>query len=131
MVCRSRRGAQRHTPSLHPQLSTLHPASSSQRTRRHIDRMRIALVLALGALSQAANAQAGNEWPTWGGDLAATKYSPLTDLNRGNVTQLTKTWEWATGEMPNADLRTRPGNFQATPLMIGDTLYLSTSYNRV
>ena len=27
--------------------------------------------------------------------------------------------------------RTRPGNFQATPLMIGDTLFLSTSYNRV
>ena len=42
-----------------------------------------------------------------------------------------KAWEWATGETPNATPRTRPGNFQATPLMIGDTLYLSTSYNRV
>ena len=43
----------------------------------------------------------------------------------------TKAWEWATGETPKTEPRTRPGNFQATPLMIGDTLFLSTSYNRV
>ena len=93
--------------------------------------MRIAPLLALTALAHIAGAQAGNEWPAWGGDLAATKYSTLTDINRGNVAQLTKAWEWATNETPNAAPRTRPGNFQATPLMIGDTLYLSTSYNRV
>jgi quinoprotein glucose dehydrogenase len=93
--------------------------------------MRIVLSLALVALASTASAQAGNEWPAWGGDMAATKYSTLTDINRGNVAQLTKAWEWATGETPNATPRTRPGNFQATPLMIGDTLYLSTSYNRV
>jgi quinoprotein glucose dehydrogenase len=93
--------------------------------------MRIVLSLGLVALASTASAQAGNEWPAWGGDLAATKYSTLTDINRGNVAQLTKAWEWATGETPNATPRTRPGNFQPTPLMIGDTLYLSTSYNRV
>jgi len=71
------------------------------------------------------------EWPAFAGDLAATKYSALADINRGNVTALVKAWEWATGETPNASPRTRPGSFQATPLMIGDTLFLSTSYNRV
>jgi quinoprotein glucose dehydrogenase len=94
---------------------------------------RIALsfaALSAFAASQ-AGAQAGNEWPETGGDLAATKYSTLTDVNRTNVGTLTKAWEWATGETPNASPRTRPGNFQATPLMIGDTVYLSTSYNRV
>lgn len=93
--------------------------------------MRATLLLAVAALARVAGAQAGNEWPAWGGDLAATKYSTLADLNRGNVNQLTKAWEWATGETPNTEPRTRPGNFQATPLMIGDTLFLSTSYNRV
>ncbi len=92
--------------------------------------MRVVFLVAF-AVASTAGAQAGNEWPAWGGDLAATKYSTLTDINRGNVAQLTKAWEWATGETPNAEPRTRPGNFQATPLMIGDTLYLSTSYNRV
>ena len=82
------------------------------------------------AIASHANAQSG-EWPVFGGDLAATKYSALTDINRGNVAQRTKAWEWATGETPYAATRARPGNFQATPLMIGDTLFLSTSYNRV
>jgi quinoprotein glucose dehydrogenase len=71
------------------------------------------------------------EWPSFGGDLASTKFSKLTDINRENVARLTKAWEWETGETPKADLRTRPGSFQATPLMIGDTLFLSTPYNRV
>ena len=59
------------------------------------------------------------------------KFSKLTDIDRSNVARLTKAWEWATGETPKSELRTRPGNFQATPLMLGDTLFLSTSYNRV
>src|SRR3954470_15617066 len=75
--------------------------------------------------------QAGNEWRTAGGDLGATKYSSLTDINRENVSRLARAWEWSTNETPDAATRTRPGNFQATPLMIGDTLFLSTSLNRV
>src|SRR5262245_66513606 len=78
-----------------------------------------------------AHQSSAQEWPAWGGDLAATKFSSLADIDRANVARLTKAWEWATGETPNETARTRPGNFQATPLMIGDTLYLSTSYNRV
>ncbi len=90
-----------------------------------------ALMLAPASALRAQAAQTSGEWPTYGGDLGASKYSALTDINRGNVATLVKAWEWATGETPNASPRTRPGNFQATPLMIGDTLYLSTSYNRV
>jgi quinoprotein glucose dehydrogenase len=71
------------------------------------------------------------EWPAYNGDLAATKYSQLTDVNRTNVTKLVKAWEWATGETADAATHARPGNFQATPLMIGDTLFLSTPLNRV
>jgi quinoprotein glucose dehydrogenase len=94
--------------------------------------MRIVVSFALCVLTAAtASAQASNEWKVWGGDPGATKYSTLTDINRGNVASLTRVWEWATGETPNAQYRTRPGNFQATPLMVGDTLFLSTSYNRV
>ncbi len=70
-------------------------------------------------------------WPVYGGDLAATKYSVLTDINRDNVTRLAPLWEWATGDSVMRDKGVRPGNFQATPLAINDTLFLSTSYNRV
>jgi quinoprotein glucose dehydrogenase len=92
--------------------------------------MRLSFVFIIAAAATSAGAQAV-EWPAWGGDLAATKYSSLTDINRDNVARLTKAWEWATGETPKTEPRSRPGNFQATPLMIGDTLFLSTSYNRV
>ena len=57
------------------------------------------------------------EWPTFGGDLASTKFSKLTDIDRSNVARLVKAWEWATGEAPKPEFRTRPGNFQATPLI--------------
>ena len=84
-----------------------------------------------------AEAQAKSlvEWPSYGGDAGGMKYSPLTDISRDNVKRLTPAWSWATGEraIPQTDSTkaARPGNFQATPLMINDTLYFSTPFNRV
>jgi quinoprotein glucose dehydrogenase len=78
-----------------------------------------------------AGAQAGADWPAYGGDLAATKYSTLTQINRTNVEGLARVWEWATGETTMVAPRARPGTFEATPLVIGDTMYLSTPFNRV
>ena len=71
------------------------------------------------------------DWSVYGADAGATKYSRASDINRSNVAQLTQTWEWTTDETPIADKKVRPGNFQVTPLVINDTMYLSTSYNRV
>lgn len=90
-----------------------------------------ALCAAPGVTPAASAAAQRVEWPAYGGDLAATKHSSLADIDRGNVARLAKAWEWATGETPNAATHARPGTFQATPLMIGDTLFLSTAYNRV
>src|SRR5262249_31242439 len=44
---------------------------------------------------------------------------------------LTKAWEWRTREKALPEFGTRPGAFEATPLMIDNVLYLSTPYNRV
>ena len=71
------------------------------------------------------------EWPFYGGDQAGTKYSPLEEINRSNVRNLQSAWTWKTGEGPRDEFKTVPGMFEATPLMIGGTLYLSTPYNRV
>src|SRR5690349_8570368 len=76
-----------------------------------------------------------NEWPVYGGDAGGLKYSALTTIDRSNVGRLTVAWTWKTGEQPipgsGATLAARPGQFQATPLEIGDTLFLSTPFNRV
>ena len=71
------------------------------------------------------------EWPVYGGDAGGMKYSPLADVNVSNVSQLKEAWEWLPREKALPQFGTRPGNFQTTPLMIGNTLYLSTPYNRV
>ena len=47
------------------------------------------------------------------------------------MSKLKVAWEWKTGEAPLPEFKTTPGNFEATPLMIGGVLYLSTPYNRV
>ncbi len=97
--------------------------------------VRLAIGTILPALAAAQAANHAGEWPTYGNDPGATKYSPLTEIHRGNVAQLQVAWRWRTGEQAIAASATtraaRPGNFQTTPLMVGDTLFFSTPYARV
>jgi glucose dehydrogenase len=72
-----------------------------------------------------------HEWAFYGGDQAATKYSPLAQINTGNVAQLRVAWTFKTGETALQKFGTHPGTFEDTPLMIDDVLYVVTPYNRV
>ena len=60
-----------------------------------------------------------------------TRHSPVDDINLTNVDRLEIAWEWEPGELPLEEFRTRPGSFQAMPLMIDNVVYLSTMYARV
>lgn len=90
-------------------------------------RIRVWLLFLLSSLT--AFSQASREWPVYGGDNYGNKYSTLNRINRTNVDQLAPAWTWKTGEKPTNGAA--PGNFEVTPLMINDVLYLSTPYNRV
>jgi quinoprotein glucose dehydrogenase len=72
-----------------------------------------------------------HDWPVYGGDQAGTKFSPMADINTGNVARLAPAWEWTTREKALETFGTRPGAFEVTPLMIDNVLYFSTPYNRV
>jgi quinoprotein glucose dehydrogenase len=91
------------------------------------------LILAAVAVagSTAGSQGARQEWPVYGADAGASRYSPLTDINRRNVGSLQVAWTWKPGEKALAEFGTQPGTFQNTPLMIEDVLYVSTPYNRV
>src|SRR5581483_3808541 len=91
----------------------------------------VCTVLAAAAVLSLAPATNEQDWPYYGGDQGGSKYSPLTDVNRTNVSRLRVAWEWKNGEAALDHYGTRPGNFQATPLMIDNVLYFSTPYNRV
>ena len=71
------------------------------------------------------------EWPYVGGEQSHTKYSVLADITRANVDQLEIAWQWDPAEQPLPEYGTRPGAFEATPLMIDNVVYLSTMYARV
>ncbi|MCD9031413.1 membrane-bound PQQ-dependent dehydrogenase, glucose/quinate/shikimate family [Luteimonas sp. Y-2-2-4F] len=74
--------------------------------------------------AQAADAPADADWAAYGRDNAATRYSPLARIDRGNVARLQRVWEYRTGDLP-------PNRWGAetTPLKIGDTLYLCSARN--
>ena len=71
------------------------------------------------------------EWRQVGADQGASKYSSAGDIDRSNVSELELAWTWEPNELPNREFNTRPGSFEATPLMIDGVLYLSTMYTRV
>ncbi|HEX7812664.1 MAG TPA: PQQ-dependent dehydrogenase, methanol/ethanol family [Burkholderiales bacterium] len=76
----------------------------------------LAAILTAGAAS--ALAQAGNEWPHYGGDQANTRYSTLKEINAGNVKNLRVAWMSSLGSLESQE---------SSPLVIGDTLYVTTS----
>ena len=87
-------------------------------------------VLSVSALlAPSASPQYGavdGEWRSYGGDTGNTKYAPLDQIDRENVTDLEVVWRWKTenfGARPNF-------NFQATPLMVGGVLYTTAGARR-
>jgi len=64
----------------------------------------------------------GDEWLTYGGGYDEKRFSPLDQINVGNVSQLGLAWF--------ADLDTARGQ-EATPLMHDGTLYISTAWSMV
>jgi quinoprotein glucose dehydrogenase len=94
-------------------------------------RLRTTTFFLLAIVSLAFSGSKIQQWPWYAGDPAGTHYSPLADINRGNVAKLQLVWEWKTGEKPMPDKHIAPGMFETTPLMIDGVLYLTTPYNRV
>ena len=88
-----------------------------------------ALALATVACAQEPGAATG--WPFVGSDQAHTKYSVAQEITAANVGGLEIVWKWEPNETPLEEYGTRPGPFQATPIMVDGILYLSTMYTRV
>jgi len=79
--------------------------------------------------SLAAGASPDADWPNYGRTPGGDRHSPLAQIDRGNVGRLELAWEYKTGE---AALKTgNPTALEATPLVIGGRLYLSTPLGKV
>lgn len=63
---------------------------------------------------------AARDWQHWGGNAGGTRYAPFDQINTLNVDKLQIAWTYRTGV---------GGAFKATPLQIGDTLYVCLARN--
>lgn len=66
------------------------------------------------------------EWPTYGGDLANSRYSPLDQINASNFSTLQLAWSFKTDHLgPRPEFK-----LEGTPLMVGGTLYATAGTRR-
>ena len=66
------------------------------------------------------------EWRYWGGDERSTRYSPLSDINADNFTDLEIAWRWKSDNYgPSPDYI-----YRATPLYIKGRLYTVAGQRR-
>ncbi|PWU05073.1 MAG: pyrroloquinoline quinone-dependent dehydrogenase [Terriglobia bacterium] len=89
--------------------------------------MRFSVLLCGAAISMAAFAQ--TDWPTYGRDLAGTRYSPLKQINTRNVTRLAKAWTYHMSGIGGAPPAARV--WEASPLVVGGVMYLTAANGRV
>src|SRR5689334_16240260 len=80
-----------------------------------------------GAGEQANSAAApGTAWPTYGGNLASHRYSPLDQITKDNFNKLEIAWRLKTDFLgPRPDTL-----YSATPLLIDRVLYTTAGARR-
>lgn len=78
----------------------------------------------------AAALQSSTEWPTVNHDPGGARFSPLTQITKANIRNLTLAWTYHTGDMAT-DPKQPQSSFECTPILVDGTLYLSTPFSRV
>lgn len=87
-----------------------------------LGRMLAGAALALAALG-AAHARALNEpWPQHGRDAAEQRFSPLAQIDQGNVGRLGLAWSYRFGQ---------PRGVEATPIVVGETMFVTGPWSTV
>jgi quinoprotein glucose dehydrogenase len=72
----------------------------------------------------------GADWPQYGGSLAGQRYSTLDQITPGNIGSLEEVWRYQTGDKKRGK-EVVEASYQATPLKIGNRLYLCTPHSQV
>ena len=91
----------------------------------------VALLFATLAASANAQSSPASDWPNYGNDPGGMRYSPLSQINRENVASLKVAWTFHTGDITGGSGGRRRSGFEATPILVDGTLYLTTPFNRV
>lgn len=85
-------------------------------------------IAAPGRLAKPLATIGNGEWNAYGNDQGGTRFSPLDEINAGNVGKLRVAWEAETGPVPAG---AATGGLEVTPIMVGDSLYVCNGYDNV
>src|SRR5581483_4485312 len=88
-------------------------------------RVRSALICWSVVLVAASIVFAQNDWPAYGRDPGARRYSPLNQINPGNVSQLVQAWTYQTKPASDTGAKRASGT---TALMVKGVLYFAPPY---
>jgi quinoprotein glucose dehydrogenase len=86
---------------------------------------------AMGAglvLAATAALAAGSDWQVSGHDMGSQRYSPLTQINKSNVSKLDVAWTY---HMTPAGYTGRPRLVEAIPIVVGNSMYIASSYGEI
>lgn len=97
---------------------------------------RIAALVAIAALAAACGRPANGpvpvpdgDWPAYGRDALGSRFSPLTQIDRSNVSRLTRAWTFHTGEpLPTSNAKR---SLEVTPLVADGVMYIATPLGKV
>jgi alcohol dehydrogenase (cytochrome c) len=92
------------------------------KTFRSIIKVIATAALASMALGSTAGELTGANWPEYHGDWRGWRYSPLDQINKGNVKKLKVAWIHQPGEIVQG--------LQASPIILDGIVYYSASNNR-
>jgi quinoprotein glucose dehydrogenase len=104
-------------------------------TRHGIRRLASVAILAAFALT-ASGSGAGTRsapvgWTAYGYDAAGSRSSPASQITPQNVDRLKVAWVFHTGDMQSGANGAPRSGFEATPLVLDGTLYVTTPFNRI
>ncbi|MEX2573357.1 MAG: pyrroloquinoline quinone-dependent dehydrogenase [Balneolaceae bacterium] len=77
------------------------------------------------------NTERNTEWRSYGNDPGGMRFSPLSQVNRKNVSRLEVAWTYDTGELELLREAGRQDSFSATPVVVNGIMYFSTTSGRV
>ncbi|HUB09530.1 MAG TPA: pyrroloquinoline quinone-dependent dehydrogenase [Myxococcales bacterium] len=87
--------------------------------------------LALSVVCFLGCAHVPGDWPSYGRDPGGTRFSPLDDIDRGNVARLKMAWTFHTGDVSSGRRGHKRSGFESTPIVVDGTLYVTTPFNRI
>jgi quinoprotein glucose dehydrogenase len=67
--------------------------------------------------------QAGANYPVYGGNKAGNRYSPLTEINTGNVKNLQLAWTYLANQVTDTTKPVRTREIQCQPIAVNGVLY--------